>query len=56
MFLSWIWFAILKYDKDCFRKRCERIKTIKSCCYGHGDHGDCSMKLFGSHKPCYDSQ
>ena len=33
MFLSWIWFSISKYDKDCFIKSCKRIKVSKSCCY-----------------------
>ena len=29
MFLSWIWFAISIYGKDCFRKSCKRIKINK---------------------------
>ena len=33
MFPLQIWFAILKYGKDYFRKSCIKIKISKSCCY-----------------------
>ena len=29
MFLSWIWFAILKYDKDCLEKVVKELKLLK---------------------------
>ena len=56
MSLSYIWFAILKYGKDCLSSK--RIKISKSF-LKHlriGSHGNCSAELFGGQKPCYDGQ
>ena len=39
MFLSQIWSAIVKYEKDCFKKN-----------VGIGSHSDCST-IFGGRNP-----
>ena len=56
--LSYIWFAISKYGKYCFRKSCKKtlklVKVVVTSRYWRLWYR--STKLFGSHKPCYDSQ
>ena len=47
--------CILQSITGCFRRSC---KTISKLLWNLdiGSHGDCLVKLFGSHKCCYDSQ